>query len=75
MTNHSESAGSMPADETRPTWDWLQQRIPANSTEQFEQWLAAELESLEENFADLITSDSRKRELRRSLSRDSERSG
>lgn len=68
MTEHSESAS--PANEARPTWEWLQARIPTTATEQLGAWLADELAGLEETFAELVTVDSRKRAVRGQLKLD-----
>ena len=70
MTNHSGSAGSMPADEARPNWEWIRERIPASGRERYESWLLSELAELEAHFAKCITPKSRQRALRSDFSRD-----
>lgn len=70
MTNHSGSAGSMPADEARPNWDWMQERLPASGREQFESWLVGELAEFEQHFARCVTPQSRQRALRAEFTQD-----
>ena len=67
----SESAGPMPADEQRPSWQWLQERIDtkrdknAGESTELGQWFDAELLCLEEELAGWITPRSKFRDDRR----------
>lgn len=80
MMNPSESVGPSPQDPwsseaTRPSWNWLRNRISDSATAELDQWLEDELETLESNFAALITEKSRKRALRCDLNEDRSRCG
>lgn len=58
------------AAENQPSWAWLQERILASSTAPFDNWLSGQLTLLEEDYAEMVTVDSRNRELRREFGRD-----
>ncbi|WP_145072582.1 hypothetical protein [Aureliella helgolandensis] len=66
MTSYSDSAGSKPADEATPNWDWLTERVKSAPLETLENWLDAELEELECQYADFVTAKSRMHEMRSS---------
>lgn len=74
MTIHSDSTGARPADEARPNWSWLQERIDPTSTELFGTWLDSRLVEMEASFSDLITIRSRRRAQRSEFARDRSRS-
>ncbi len=61
MTNFSNSAGSRPTDDAKPDWSWLQERVDQTPTEQLADWLQENLVALEDEFAELMTSNSRNR--------------
>ena len=69
MTNYSDSAGAAPADEARPNWSWLQEKVPHASIAKLDLWLDRQLAELEENFAEFVTPKSRNRELRQEFSK------
>ena len=70
MMSTSGSSGAMPADEAKPNWSWLQEKIDARLAEssaaaQLDNWLARDLELLEQEFAAYVTPKSLGRDLKR----------
>ncbi len=55
---------SLPADNSHPSWQWLQRRLETKASDQFADWLTSELDVLEDRFSHLVTPKSRARQLR-----------
>lgn len=59
MASHNGSASYLPADDSKPSWSWLQNRIVQKAeTRGFSEWIDVQLNVLEADYEDLVTVDS-----------------
>lgn len=65
MTSINDSSGSMPTEEAKPDWSWLQEKINATEMTRLDDWLENELYELEEHFAEFVTAKSLSRSMQR----------
>lgn len=76
MIHFTDSTNHMPADEARPNWQWLQDRVDRlESRAALGTWLFDQLAELELAFAACVTVKSMQRDERRQLATDRNQQG
>ncbi len=73
MIHFTDSTHPMPADEARPNWEWLQDRVDRLETRAaLGAWVVEQLADLELAFAECMTVKSMQRDERKQLAKDRE---